>query len=221
MSLTNPPGRTYLHYLHVPEFRFGWGLSYHAWKISTASNLHPKSTPRRIRTAESGTQQRLEFTVKIERLLEDRSGAAEVQQPARQTVLCFWRLRRLGFGNESTRTSNFNRDMPDLHDHGKHNGGVVFPSKKLFDYGGVDNVRAGETGFVTCTLDGEDHLAVASTGSDGARVLWPGEYEVFATLGSATALHEEAATIVDTVARFESVILEGSPHTVEPGLRKL
>lgn len=117
--------------------------------------------------------------MQIERLRD-----VQVQQqrrPARQTVLCFWRRKTKGDGGSArVHQSNDNDQIP-------------FPTKQLFDYDGVDGLRAEQRALVTCTLDPQRHLAIARSRSNGARVLWPGEYELFATLGSATTSHEEEA----------------------------
>ena len=196
MSVTKPPGRTYLHYMHKPEFRFGFGLSYGKWAISADAD-----SPQDIGTADGEAQQRRELAVRV-RHLDARRGS-EPGAPERQTVLCFWR--------------------PLAETRAAHGRSATLPKKQLFDYGGV-HIRQGQNASVACTLEPRRHLAVARE-SDGARVLWPGRYELFATLGSATGSDERAAARGEeaggAVAHLGAVALSGVPRAVEAGLAEL
>ena len=103
-----------------------------------------------------------------------------------------------------------------------HGRSATLPEKQLFDYGGV-HIRQGQNASVACTLEPRRHLAVARE-SDGARVLWPGRYELFATLGSATESDERAAARGEEAGgavHLGALALAGAPRAVEPGLEEL
>ena len=186
MSVTKAPGRTYLHYMHKAEFQFGWGLSYGpGWSISAGKDHQSAQRLRRRIEAvasDGSVLKQQELLVQVQRLPEDTphgnggssmgDGSLSTTPPARQTVLCFWRPRT----------------VPHAHNRSV----VVLPRKQLFDYAGVDALLPGQNRSLACTLNPRRHLAVARM-SDGARVLWPGEYELYATLGSATPDQEEQA----------------------------
>ena len=196
MSVTKPPGRTYLHYIHKTEFRFGFGLSYGKWAISADAD-----SPQDVGTADGEAQQRRELAVRVRHLENRRGSKSKSGGPERQTVLCFWRPLA------ETRTA--------------HRHSATLPKKQLFDYGGV-HIRQGQNASVACTLEPRRHLAVARE-SDGARVLWPGRYELFATLGSATESDERVAARGEAggAVHLGALALAGAPRAVEPGLGEL
>ena len=93
MSLTEPPGRTYMYYEDEAEFEFGHGLSYSIWKLQWVRNsraednrqdaLHLYLPPSEVQSEVLDSDPRNEVTVSVQLSnLGPFSG--------NQTVLLFW-----------------------------------------------------------------------------------------------------------------------------------
>lgn len=213
MSMSKPPGRTYMYYTGTPEWRFGHGLSYDAWELAWAPDA------RDLRLASINEESHAFFDWMLSQNSDD--AAATLASTAAELARVSGAVRKR-MGTEEGAELTYAISVSNKGAHGGSGmpgrGGSVTVlgfwepvgelqqafgplQRRLFAFDGA-SVGAGDAKQLQLKLT-SDALAVAN--ERGERIVHPGVYRLVFEGPDATASHVMLNT---------TVAVEGSPRVV-------